>query len=152
MVNLELLNINTTIIMNKQAIDILKKHQLSITASRASILALFIKSTKALSHNTIEHKCSHAFDRVTIYRTLALFIEKGIIHTIPTTDNTTLYALCKNECTAGRHHDEHVHFICDDCGTTTCLAETDIPKIKLPKGYKVFEVQMVVTGTCGHCV
>lgn len=138
--------------MNQQAIDILKNHQLSITASRVSILALFIKNKKALPHNTIEHKCSSAFDRVTIYRTLALFVKKGIIHIIPTADNTTLYALCKNECTTNHHYDDHVHFLCDDCGTTTCLAETNIPKIKLPKGYKAAGAQMVITGICDHCV
>lgn len=138
--------------MNQQAINILKTHQLSITVSRSSVLTLFLKSKKALSYTTIEHKFSDKFDRVTMYRTLTLFIEKGIIHTIPTSDNTTLYALCKNECTEGHHHDEHVHFICDDCGTTTCLAETNIPKIKLPKGYTAAEIQMVVKGVCERCI
>jgi len=138
--------------MHQQAIDILKTHQLSITTSRVRVLEFFLKSKKALSPTAIEHKYSNAFDRVTLYRTLAVFMEKGIIHAIATADNTILYALCKNECTAGHHQDEHVHFICDDCGTTTCLAETDIPKIKLPKGYKAVETQMLVTGICEHCV
>ncbi|MBC7651231.1 MAG: transcriptional repressor, partial [Deinococcales bacterium] len=95
--------------------DILKTNNLSITDSRKSILQLFKLSKGALAHADIEKKSSAQFDRVTIYRTLQKFVDKGIIHTIPTADNSVLYALCKDDCSAGHHHDNHVHFICDTC-------------------------------------
>ena len=101
--------------------EILKKNQLSITEGRKKILDLFINSEGALSHADIEKETESAFDRVTVYRTLQTFVEKGIIHHIPTTDNSILYALCREECEAGHHHDNHVHFICDDCNKTVCL-------------------------------
>lgn len=70
-----------------------------------------------------------------VYRTLQSFVEKGLIHLIPTTDNAIKYALCKDDCEAGHHHDNHVHFVCDECGKTTCLDEVTIPSVKLPKGF-----------------
>ena len=76
--------------------DILKKNQLSITESRKKILELFLNSAGALAHADIEKSTDGSFDRVTVYRTLQTFVEKGIIHNIPTTDNAILYALCKD--------------------------------------------------------
>jgi Fur family ferric uptake transcriptional regulator len=82
---------------------------------------------------------------------LQTFVEKGIIHLIPTTDNSIKYALCKNDCAAGHHHDNHVHFICDECSKTICLDEVNIPVVKLPEGFTSQHTEMVVTGICGEC-
>jgi len=133
-------------------LDILKKNLLSITDSRKKILELFLKSNGALAHADIEKNTGETFDRVTVYRTLQTFVEKGIIHLIPTTDNSILYALCKDNCEAGHHHDDHVHFICNSCSKTICLDEVTVPKVKLPKGFTPGQTQMVVKGICGDCI
>ena len=72
------------IIMDKQIDDILKSNQLSVTSGRRKILELFLHQDGALSHNDIEKKAGEKFDRVTVYRTLQAFLEKGLIHSIPT--------------------------------------------------------------------
>ena len=131
--------------------DILKKNQLSITDGRKKILELFMHSEGALAHADIEKITGESFDRVTVYRTLNTFVEKGIIHLIPTTDNSILYALCKDNCEAGHHHDNHVHFICDVCNKTICLDEVTVPQVTLPKGFRPEHSQMVVKGVCGDC-
>lgn len=131
--------------------DILRKNQLSVTDSRKKILELFLGSGNAMAHMDIEKKTGEKFDRVTVYRTLQTFMEKGIIHTIPTSDNSIKYALCKEECSEGHHHDNHVHFICEECGSTYCLDEVTIPTIQLPRGYKGKQVNMVVNGICREC-
>ena len=132
-------------------LDILKKNQLSVTEGRKKILELFLNSPGALAHADIEKKTDTSFDRVTVYRTLQTFVDKGIIHIIPTTDNSILYALCKDNCEAGHHHDDHVHFICDDCSKTICLDEVTVPQVKLPKGFKPRHSAMVVNGICDDC-
>ena len=134
-----------------QVDDILKKNQLSVTGSRKSILELFLQSRGALAHADIEKQTGEKFDRVTVYRTLQSFMEKGIIHTIPTSDNSIRYALCKDDCTEGHHHDNHVHFICSNCNKTICLDSVTVPDVKLPKGFKPLESQMVVSGICEDC-
>lgn len=137
--------------MDVQIDNILRKNQLSVTGSRKKILELFLMSNGALAHGDIEKKTGEKFDRVTVYRTLQTFLEKGIIHTIPTVDNSVLYALCKDNCSEGHHHDDHVHFICRECGKTICLADVTIPQVKLPSGFLPDEFQMVVTGLCKEC-
>jgi Fur family ferric uptake transcriptional regulator len=131
--------------------DILKQNRLSVTGSRLRILEFFLANGNALSHADIEKNAEASFDRVTVYRTLQTFVEKGIIHLIPTTDNSIKYALCKNDCAAGHHHDNHVHFICDECSKTICLDEVNIPVVKLPEGFTPQHTEMVVTGICGEC-
>jgi len=135
----------------KNHADILKKNGLSVTESRKKILELFLDSNGALAHADIESNAAVNFDRVTVYRTLQTFVEKGIIHQIPTTDNSILYALCKHNCQQGEHHDNHVHFICNNCDKTFCLDDVNVPTVKLPKGFTPEQAAMVVTGVCGDC-
>ena len=71
----------------------LKRHNLSVTESRKRILQIFLEEKGALAHGDIEKRAGEKFDRVTIYRTLQTFLEKGIIHSIPTADNAIRYAL-----------------------------------------------------------
>lgn len=131
--------------------EILKTNQLSITDSRKKILNLFLNSDGALAHADIEKNAGEKFDRVTIYRTLQIFVDKGIIHTIPTPDNSIKYALCKDDCKEGHHHDHHVHFQCRQCGSTYCLDDVTTPEVKLPQGYAANQIDVVITGVCKNC-
>ncbi|MEP6616925.1 MAG: Fur family transcriptional regulator [Ginsengibacter sp.] len=137
--------------MKNSVTKILKQTGLSITESRQKILDLFMHSSGALAHADIERRMDDGFDRVTVYRTLNSFVEKGIIHLIPTKDNSIKYALCKDDCEAGHHHDNHVHFICDVCTKTICLDDVIVPNVKLPRGFKPDHAEMMVTGVCGEC-
>ena len=134
--------------------DLLKRNQLSVTDSRKRILEYFSQSNGALAHSDIEEmseKAGDQFDRVTIYRTLQTFVDKGIIHSIPTADNAVRYALCKDACEQGHHHDDHVHFICSNCDKTICLDDVHVPEVKLPKNFTKQQAAMVVTGICEDC-
>lgn len=137
--------------MESEVLSILKKNQLSVTDGRRKILELFLHSDGALAHADIEKNTDAAFDRVTVYRTLQTFVDKGIVHHIPTTDNSILYALCKDKCEAGHHHDNHVHFICDECNKTICLEDVTVPEVKLPHGFQPKHAEMVVNGICDDC-
>jgi len=142
---------NATIDIDNKIETLLKQNSMSVTDSRKKILKLFLDQAGALAHGDIEKKAGEKFDRVTIYRTLQAFVDKGIIHTIPTADNLIRYALCKDDCSEGHHHDHHIHFVCDNCGNTYCLDDIVTPDIKLPKGYSAEHVEVVVEGICKNC-
>jgi Fur family ferric uptake transcriptional regulator len=131
--------------------ELLKRNGLSVTGRRSKILQLFLEQSGALAHGDIEKKAGEKFDRVTVYRTLQAFVDKGIIHTIPTADNSIRYALCKDECSEGNHHDHHIHFVCNKCHNTYCLDDVVTPDIKLPKGYQATHTEVVVGGICKKC-
>jgi Fur family transcriptional regulator, ferric uptake regulator len=130
--------------------NLLKDFEVRATAGRQNILYIFLKSNFALSHGDIEREMPDGFDRVTLYRTLKTFLDKGIIHKVLNDEGGLKYALCKKQCNMSGHHHDHVHFKCIVCGQTNCL-EIKIPDVELPKGYTPLETNYLVQGTCGTC-
>ncbi len=131
--------------------NILKKHNLRVTPFRTLVLSLFTSAGKALSSHDLETELQDA-DRITLYRTLKSFEEKGIIHKAIDGTITQKYALCENECSEYHHHDEHVHFHCEKCENTFCLEQVFVPRVRMPDGFSAKQTNMVVSGVCDHCV
>ena len=129
---------------------LLKDFRLRSTPSRQEILHLFIKKDYALSHGDIEKEINNELDRVTVYRTLKTFLDKGLIHKVLDDEGSLKYALCNEACSVAGHHHNHVHFKCTICGQTNCL-NVEIPSVKLPKGYKADEVNLLIQGICENC-
>jgi Fur family ferric uptake transcriptional regulator len=132
--------------------SILQQHQLRVTSSRTDILQMFLESDFALSELHIEKKLGEECDRVTIYRTLKTFLEKGILHKVLDENNVVKYALCRSGCEGGEHQHEHVHFKCQTCGDTSCLNDIPIQDVTLPKGYKKIESNLLILGICKKCL
>ena len=66
-------------------------------------------------------------DRITIYRTLKTFEQKGIVHSINNGTGEVKYALCDEYCTAVAHTDQHPHFQCERCEKITCIDRKELP-------------------------
>jgi Fur family ferric uptake transcriptional regulator len=137
--------------MTSQIQKILKKHTLRKTIIRSALLQVFLEKNVALSHGEVEQMMEGNFDRLTIYRTLKTFDEKGLIHKVIDDGAVIKYALCEEECEAHDHKDNHVHFKCENCEQTFCLHHVPVEKFDLPKGFKATDYQLLVLGTCGSC-
>ncbi|MFT4033551.1 MAG: transcriptional repressor [Siphonobacter sp.] len=131
----------------------LKQHHLRHTEAREEVLDLFLRKNFALSHGDLETCLQDRFDRVTIYRTLKTFLDKGLIHKVLDDEGTVKYAICREACQAHdhKHHHDHVHFKCLVCGHTTCLDNVKIPVLNLPEGYQRQETNLLVQGICPTC-
>jgi Fur family ferric uptake transcriptional regulator len=135
--------------MNRPA-DLLRRFELRPTPGRQAILQLFLKKNFALAYSDIEKNVPSRFDRVTVYRTLKTFLGKGLIHKVLDDEASLKYALCTEACTEAVHHHDHVHFKCIRCNQTSCL-EVGIPPVKLPRGYKASEINLLIQGLCESC-
>lgn len=132
-------------------VDLLHKAELRITRSRREVLDILIQSgDQAISSSEIEHTLN-GIDRITLYRILKTFEEAGLIHSVADGSGKTRYALCSHECTGGEHHDNHLHFYCRICDTTTCLDQVRLPSLKLPLNYQIEDIRFVVSGICKDC-
>jgi Fur family ferric uptake transcriptional regulator len=130
----------------------LRDHHLRPTQPRCAILSVFHHNAHALSHADLERELEGACDRVTIYRTLEVFENKGLIHKVVDDSPVTKYALCPPEaCSTHRHNDQHLHFQCRKCGYTFCLPLVKIPEVNLPEGYQLDTLSMVAEGLCKPC-
>ena len=135
----------------RDAMKILKEHDLRTTGCREDILTVLLGESFALSHADIEARLPEGFDRITLYRTLKTFVDKGLIHKVLDDEGNTKYALCKDSCSAAGHHHGHVHFKCTQCGLTNCLEQVQIPAFALPEGYNPVDVNLLVQGVCRLC-
>lgn len=138
-------------VVRKSDEQILKDFRLRHTTSRSHILKLFLNHPYALSYSDIEREVVETFDRVTVYRTLKTFLDKGLVHKVLDDEGGLKYALCKEHCTVVEHHHEHVHFKCVLCGQTNCLDDVEIPPVGLPAGYQAQEWNLLIQGICAKC-
>lgn len=132
-----------------RAENLLRRAQLRVTPTRLQVLELFLHHPHALPHSEVEARVT-AFDRVTLYRTLTTFTERGLLHRVPDDAGITKYALC-TDCSEHHHHDNHVHFKCVNCGNTLCLAQSILPRVEVPEGYRVQDISLLVQGICPSC-
>ena len=82
----------------------------------------------------------------TVYRSLELFVQMGIISKAPTLDGTTRYELSK---------EPHDHFVCLKCGRTYEVNVGEKPKENeelAKEGFKVLNVSTVYFGYCPDCL
>jgi Fur family ferric uptake transcriptional regulator len=119
------------------------------TSMRILVYDFLASQDVALSLSEIEAHFYPA-DRITLYRTLKTFEEKGIVHSIQE-NNTSKYILCNDECNEETHKDWHLHFYCKICKHTTC--RTDI-KFTAPSNdvVRIDEVRLFAKGICENCM
>lgn len=135
----------------KQAQILLLQYGLRKTSCRMAVLELFMQHEFALSHNDLERMLDDEYDRVTLYRTLYSFKDKGLVHIIYDVNGVLKYALCKEACTLHKHQDNHIHFTCSTCNQTFCLNEVLIPATVLPEGYHIESLHYSAKGICRAC-
>ncbi|MGJ1431264.1 Fur family transcriptional regulator [Sphingobacterium spiritivorum] len=131
--------------------SLLRSNKLKVTQPRLRVLEIVSAKNSAISQPDLEKILGAEIDRVTLYRILANFEEKGILHKIFDLNGTATYAICSTQCSAHDHHDQHVHFICTVCNSIFCLEEISLPKINLPKNFKLHSIAVNAVGLCDNC-
>lgn len=130
---------------------LLKSNNLKVTQPRLRVLEIMERQSTAISQPELEKLLGNETDRVTLYRILSSFEEKGILHKVFDLNGTATYASCHSNCSENHHHDQHVHFICSVCNAVICLDEISIPTIKTPKNFTLETVSLTAVGTCDRC-
>lgn len=136
--------------MKINPVNILKEHDLKHTKQRVRVLEEIAMDDTAISQPELEKKFGNEIDRVTLYRILNVYEEKGILHRVLDRNGTANYAICSPSCTAEVHHDEHVHFNCTICQKIYCL-NIIVPSVKMPAGYLASSINSTAYGICKSC-
>jgi Fur family ferric uptake transcriptional regulator len=138
--------------MNLEIVRILEKSEIKPTPMRMLVLEQLIIQQQNLLLTDIENLL-YPCDRITIYRTLQLFIKQGLVHSIDTASNGTIYALCSNDCKTEMHYDNHPHFYCESCNKKTCNNDfifSLVPRPNSPQ-YQLNKIEIVLKGLCPDC-
>lgn len=134
--------------------QILHQHNLKSTKVRKVVLDLLLDSNVAMSHNHISDVLktqNQEIDKVTLYRTLNTFVEKGLAHKVATEDRNWLYAIYDDDAEHANHEHEHAHFICLNCDKIYCFPVDENTLYMHNKELQGFEVQQTEIRLHGRC-
>lgn len=129
--------------------EILSKHGIKPTTNRLLIFEAMNKIGHTFSLNDMEDALL-SMDKSTIFRTLVLFLERHLIHSVEDGSGSLKYCVCHNngDCSP---EEFHCHFYCEECDQTFCLEEVHTPIVTIPQGYSVREAHYLLKGICSEC-
>ena len=131
---------------------ILSEIGINKTKFRIDLLNFFYSTKGSLSVEDILNNFNNSINKVTIYRCLRSFENKGLIHEVPGNNNRIRYALCnKKDCNSTSHNHNHGHFLCSSCNQTFCLEKVKVPEIRSIKGFFVNQIKLNIEGFCRDC-
>lgn len=134
--------------MAKDFETILRSSDIRPTAMRLLVLRYLDAQIYAVSLNAIEEGLNHP-DKVTLYRTMKTFQEKGLVHIIEDGTSTTKFALSIDDEETGSNL--HIHFYCKNCKKTYRLPKTHAPDLTLPAEFQLENMNLVAKGICNKC-
>lgn len=83
------------------------------------------------------------FSKTTVYNTLKLFQEKGVLSALATDEDQVRYEA---------NLTPHGHFKCIHCGEIFDIDIPDaFPQQKSLEGHRILEYQIMIKGICAHC-
>jgi Fur family ferric uptake transcriptional regulator len=131
--------------------DLLRAAGIKVTPGRVRVLQELHGARQPLCHGELEAQLGvdgeAAIDRVTLYRILDSLVACGLA--LKAVDTRGVFRF--SAAGVQRQHSSHIHFRCTDCGGVFCLKAEPPPPPKLPRGFRLGEVEFDVRGTCAAC-
>jgi Fur family ferric uptake transcriptional regulator len=127
---------------------LLSKNGSSLTTPRKIVFNLLL-SQEPQSMQVLVKRAEGRVDRATVYRTIEIFEELGIVHRL---NIGWKYKVELSDIFLGHHH----HFHCNNCGKTFTLSanpmlETMIDTAVAKEGYSPRSHNLEITGLCPNC-
>ena len=136
--------------MSEEWEKLLMAHDIKPTANRIVVTKALAAAERPMSLTELEYKIL-SIDKSGVFRALTLFREHHLVHVIEDGGDGVRYELCHSHDAHQHDDDQHVHFYCEQCHRTFCLADTPIPTVPLPDGYQMTSINYMVKGVCPGC-
>jgi Fur family transcriptional regulator, ferric uptake regulator len=130
---------------------LLARHQVRATPLRLAVLEVLGSAKQAFRAKDILRQIQghRRVNKVTVYRILEDFSQRGLIRKIPVEGKGARYEL------ACEHHPPHPHFQCRACGEVECLDPVSLERVwqelKGPLGHLADRLEIRVAGLCRRC-
>ena len=132
-----------------QLLPLMEQHGVKPTANRLLIARALSEAGRPVSMGELEDMLE-TVDKSVISRSLSLFREARLVHSIEDGGEGVRYELCHSHH-ADHDDDAHVHFHCEICGRTYCLEEIPVPEVQVPEGFKPLTANFLIKGVCPAC-
>ena len=139
------------LLTKKKVTSILRQRGYKLTPQRKAVLRAIAATQNHLSTAEIYDKVRQEYPGiglVTVYRTLDILAELGLICKVHAEGNCRSYLMRRP---SGHHH----HLICSECGTVADFADCDLAvlekKLNQETGFEVGEHILQFFGLCPDC-
>lgn len=131
--------------------DLIRAAGVKVTRGRLRVLAVLQGARQPLCHAEVETQLGAegeaVIERVTLYRILDSLVACGLALKAVDTRGVFRFSAAGTQ----HRHEGHVHFRCTDCGGVFCLEAVPPQPPKLPRGFRLAEIELDVRGTCAAC-
>jgi Fur family ferric uptake transcriptional regulator len=129
-------------------IDVLRAEGLRITEPRRHVCEIIADRhgehlTAAAIYDIVEGDSGADLDRATVYRTLDVLEDAGVIRHGHIGHGPTVYHLAEEA--------SHQHLVCDTCGRVNAVTPA-IQRIEATTGFRIDIEHFALTGTCRDCL
>ena len=126
---------------------------LRLTSPRRRVIAALARSTKPVNAYAIHRQIvaeGGSVDVVSVYRTLQILLELGLVHFVPASDG---FLPCHLGCDHGTGTE---HLVCESCGSVEEVpipdcAVSDLTAQLRSHGFESRRMTVQVEGTCQNC-
>ena len=113
------------------------------------LLDLFDQNYHAISVVELISIFSGKMNKTTVYRILNRLEDSGVLHSFVDKDGLKRYAKGDQRETSSELSKVHPHFLCEDCGISSCLPiKVSIPPIP---NFKINSSEHLYIGQCKDC-
>jgi Fur family transcriptional regulator, ferric uptake regulator len=132
--------------------DTLKALGIGCTKCRLKVYLLFHTKKKALPISFINKYFDGILDRISVYRALKLFLQKGILYKLPNINGDIAYALSNtSSINTSNKLVQTSYFLCSHCEKSTLLEILPTKHFKLPTHITVSKSYFCFEGICKQC-
>ncbi|MBL7703294.1 MAG: hypothetical protein JNM14_13675 [Ferruginibacter sp.] len=133
--------------------EILKNKGIYVTTTRVKVYRIMLEQRVPVNAAQIHKISAPQLDRVSVYRALQVFVQKGIISTLPRSKGWPLYLLKKSNLPNDpvKPGDINIYFTCSSCGRLTTQKAYALNTQLVPANYIVNRCQVILEGICTSC-
>ena len=113
------------------------------------LLKMFDKKNQAIPVIDLVSIFKKKMNKTTVYRILHRLEDSGVLHSFVDKDGLKRYAKGDQRTSSSNNQVTHPHFLCEDCGISTCLPL----KISTPSipNYIIKSSEQLYLGQCKDC-
>ena len=130
----------------------LREHHVHLTQNRITVFKLLTESKTALSVTVIMKQSEMLLDRISVYRALRYFLQKGIVEVVPNNKGNARYILASpNKAVVKNRDTKCAYFVCSCCQHTELILEPLNIKLDSLTKHLVNKYSVILEGLCSNC-
>ncbi len=130
---------------------ILKQHDVYVTHTRLLVFKVMQEHKGTINVSELHKLTAFKLNRISVYRTLQLFLKKGLIFYVPDPIGWPKYIIKDFSANRTILQDTQAYYLCEECGVVQIIELVKDITDAIPMDLKVNSCQIILEGKCIAC-